>query len=86
MEGEDNIESKKPIDGRYKMNLKRLRQLTEVFLSVIILMGCNNVEDNNPPPKNVGNIFYVIDLNPQYYRDTVWRGYRAKRIVIRWRV
>ena len=33
------------------MNLKWLRLLTAVFLSAIMLMGCNNVEeDNNPPP------------------------------------
>ncbi|WP_277679994.1 hypothetical protein [Gracilibacillus dipsosauri] len=35
------------------MNLKWLRLLTAVFLSAIMLMGCNNVEeDNDPPPSD----------------------------------
>ncbi|MCG3420064.1 hypothetical protein [Oceanobacillus jordanicus] len=36
------------------MNLKWLRLLTAVFLSTIMLLGCNNVEeDNDPPPPEV---------------------------------
>ncbi|MFC9323765.1 hypothetical protein ACFTRE_22315 [Bacillus subtilis] len=36
------------------MNLKWLRLLTAVFLSAIMLMGCNNVEeDNDPPPPDI---------------------------------
>ncbi|WP_412059773.1 hypothetical protein [Metabacillus idriensis] len=54
VEGEDNIESKKPIERTIKMNLKWLRLLTAVFLSAILLTGCNNVEeDNDPPPPEV---------------------------------
>ena len=34
------------------MNLKWLRIFTAVFLSIFLLMGCNNGdEDNNPPPE-----------------------------------
>lgn len=54
MEGEDNIESKQPIERTIKMNLKWLRLLTAVFLSAIMLLGCNNVEeDKDPPPPEV---------------------------------
>jgi len=54
VEGEDNIESKKPIERTIKMNLKWFRLLTAVFLSAIMLTGCNNVEeDNDPPPPEV---------------------------------
>ena len=45
-------ESKKPIERTIKMNPKCLRLLTAVFLSAIMLMGCNNAgEDNDPDPK-----------------------------------
>ncbi|MEH7618606.1 hypothetical protein V7200_23600 [Cytobacillus firmus] len=54
VEGEDNIESKQPIERTIKMNLKWLRLLTAVFLSAIMLLGCNNVEeDKDPPPPEV---------------------------------
>ena len=54
VEGEDNIKSKKLIERTIKVNLKWLRLLTAVFLSAIMLMGCNNVEeDNDPPPPEV---------------------------------
>lgn len=40
------------------MNLKWLRLLPTVFLSIFLLLGCNNRdEDNNPPPPEV-------DVNP----------------------
>ncbi|HER2169525.1 TPA: hypothetical protein VJS58_001813, partial [Streptococcus pyogenes] len=49
---EDIIKSEKPIERTIKMNFKWVRLLTAVFLSAIMLMGCNNVEDdNNPPPE-----------------------------------
>ncbi|WP_281999009.1 hypothetical protein, partial [Priestia flexa] len=39
------------------MNLKWLRLLTVVFLSIFPLLGCNNGdEDNNPPPE--------VDVSP----------------------
>ncbi|MCM3399839.1 hypothetical protein M3638_18660 [Oceanobacillus profundus] len=54
VEGEDNIKSKKLIERTIKVNLKWLRLLTAVFLSTIMLLGCNNVEeDNDPPPPEV---------------------------------
>ncbi len=54
VEGEDNIKSKKLIVRTIKVNLKWLRLLTAVFLSTIMLLGCNNVEeDNDPPPPEV---------------------------------
>ncbi|MGG6449405.1 hypothetical protein ABEV62_21350 [Pseudobacillus badius] len=54
VEGEDNIESKQPIERTIKMNLKWLRLLTAAFLSAIMLLGCNNVEeDKDPPPPEV---------------------------------
>ncbi|MGN8235553.1 hypothetical protein ACTHAL_000814 [Priestia flexa] len=54
VEGEDNIESKQLIERTIKMNLKWLSLLTAVFLSTIMLLGCNNVEeDKDPPPPEV---------------------------------
>ena len=50
VEEEDNINSKKPIERTIKMNLKWLRLLTAVFLSTIMLLGCNNAEEDNDPP------------------------------------
>lgn len=47
------------------MNLKWLRLLTVVFLSAIMLMGCNNVEEDNdpPPPDTEEPIEDPIDAN-----------------------
>ncbi|WMX57737.1 MULTISPECIES: hypothetical protein [unclassified Peribacillus] len=51
--GEGNIESKKPIERTIKMNQKWLRLLSVVFLSAMMLMGCNTTnKDNNPAPPN----------------------------------
>ena len=63
VEGEDNIESKKPIERTIKMNLKWLRLLTAVFLSAIMLLGCNNVEDDNDPPPP------EVDVDPEDAND-----------------
>ena len=47
------MESKKPIERTIKMNPKCLRLLTAVFLSAIMLMGCNNAGVDNDPDPNV---------------------------------
>ncbi|MGW8911285.1 hypothetical protein ACWGNA_28205, partial [Brucella cytisi] len=36
------------------MNLKWMKLLSTVFLSIFLLLGCNNGDDdNNPPPEDV---------------------------------